>query len=78
MKINIKRKIEKGDYDVEILLALAHGMTYDEIKESTGLNKNYVSYAINLLHKKFHTKSNTQLVILALQKNIIDIESIPD
>ncbi len=76
MKITIKKMIEEGQFDNDILYALAKGLSYKEIILYTGLKKNYITYAINLLYKKYNAKNKMQLVILAVQKGLIDINKI--
>jgi len=52
MKITIKKMVENGEFDKDILIALAKGMTYKEINFYTGLKKKLHSLCNKFIAQK--------------------------
>ncbi len=76
MKNSIKNRIEKVEFQKEILLNLANGYSYREIQKKFNLTDNKIRYCVKFLYEKYNATNKISLVYKAICAKDINIEKI--
>ncbi len=63
-----------SDKERETLLLLTRGCDVAEIAETLGITTNYVYSLIRLLKARFDAKTNTGIVVRAVEEGIVGID----
>ena len=76
MKNKIRNRIEKLEFQKEILLNLANGYSYKEIQKKFNLTDYEIRFCAKFLYEKYNATNKISLVYQAICSKDIDITKI--